>query len=528
MIASIKFHGIIPRSFFIIGFVIFLVKGGFSQPEGGIILNSPEAKKSYTLFYNYLIDNCGEVVHRWTDATGVFYHAKILPNGNLMYADLNKIYEFDWDGVLDVELSVLDEGNLQLAYEQVKLNNGNYLSVGRRAFSAQEFEELGFSVNYGVIDVVLEIDGISGEIVWEWRISDHVIQERDPELPNYGIVADHPELLNMDAISSFDWTFGESFMINGMDYNEELDQIALSVRKMSEIIIIDHSTTTEEASGHIGGNSGKGGDILYRWGNPKNYGRGTEIDRFLYFQHNPKWISEGPHAGKLSCYNNGLNRPFIEDLEDRFSNVPIIDTHIDENGNYTISDGEAFLPEVPDLIFSGQDQEKFYSGYLSGAEVFENGNVFITEGMTNRLFELNANREKVWEYQIPGNTVYRAEKYSLDYEAFSGKDLIPKGRLANDTSTYECELVVDVEEVDGGLKELSIHYVDYKTIQLIGEDRDHLDYRILDVMGRSMLNGKTTTPKRLISLRSLKEGIYFIHVSEEETKASKTFKLVVQ
>ncbi|MFT5802699.1 MAG: hypothetical protein ACI956_002520 [Nonlabens sp.] len=36
-----------------------------------------------------------------------------------------------------------------------------------------------------------------------------------------------------------------------------MDQIALSVRKMSEVIIIDHSTTTAEAASHNGGNSGK-------------------------------------------------------------------------------------------------------------------------------------------------------------------------------------------------------------------------------------------------------------------------------
>jgi len=40
-----------------------------------------------------------------------------------------------------------------------------------------------------------------------------------------------------------------------------------------------HSTTRAEAAGHTGRRSGKGGDLLYCWGNPRTYRAGTKADQ---------------------------------------------------------------------------------------------------------------------------------------------------------------------------------------------------------------------------------------------------------
>src|SRR5262249_31645110 len=77
-----------------------------------------------------------------------------------------------------------------------------------------------------------------------------------------------------------DWTH-----VNAVDYNAELDQIMLSTPEFNEIWIIDHGTTTAEAAGHTGGRRGKGGDLLYRWGNPATYRAGGPKDKTLFFQH---------------------------------------------------------------------------------------------------------------------------------------------------------------------------------------------------------------------------------------------------
>ena len=125
----------------------------------------------------------------------------------------------------------------------------------------------------------------SAEIVWEWHLWDHLVQDVNPNLSNYGVISEHPELLNINlgqvgfGMSSFGSDNADWIHFNSIDYNPYLDQIVLSSRMMNEIYIIDHSTTTQEAASHSGGNSGKGGDFLYRWGKPQNYIEVTETDR---------------------------------------------------------------------------------------------------------------------------------------------------------------------------------------------------------------------------------------------------------
>ena len=100
-------------------------------------------------------------------------------------------------------------------------------------------------------------------------------------------MAKHPELIDLNfrlsQVSGSAYEPSSDWMhSNGIDYNPELDQIVLSARNFSEVWIIDHSTTTAEAAGHGGGKSGKGGDLLYRWGNPRAWRTGTRDDQQLF------------------------------------------------------------------------------------------------------------------------------------------------------------------------------------------------------------------------------------------------------
>ncbi len=513
---------------------LFTLLCGSGKAQTGIALNTAEAMPSYTLIlvfpWTYLIDNCGEVVNSWE--TGIIsFHPKLFPNGNLVYiSDRFTVRELDWDGNLVNEVQH-DDLDLSIEYEVILLPNQNYLCVARRNFSEEEFIDLGY--DYGplgtpdVTDGVVELDRETGEIVWEWNIRDHVIQQRDPDANNYAMLAEHPELLNMDAIATRDWTQHESFMINSMDYNPELDQIAISVRKISEIAIIDHSTTTEEAAGHTGGNSGKGGDILYRWGNPQNYGRGTEVDRQLFFQHNPNWITEGPYEGHLTVYDNGLTR-FLPEFLERYSTVPILELPVDADGNYTSAEDAAYKPILPIVRYSAiETNTSFYSPYTSGAEVLPNGNIFISEGRNRRLFEINPAGEIGWTYFIfPSTFLYRSEKYPLDYPAFEGRDLMPMGPVPGNDTNYECNLVTSTE-APPAVQNLDLSYLPAdQLVRLHNHAEQGLEWALYNTQGQLLQQGRSEFAQVDVDMADLPTGMYVFELRNATTQVRQAKKVV--
>ena len=197
---------------------------------------------------------------------------------------------------------------------------------------------------------------------------------------------------------------------------------------MSEIYIIDHSTTTEEAKGHTGGRYGKGGDILYRWGNPKVYKRGNRSDQTLFEQHDSAWIEEGFSGdGNITIFNNGTSRP------GGYSSVEEITPPIDENGNYIIEKGSAFGPVKATWTYTASMKSSFYADHISGAQRLPNGNTFICLGPQGTFFEVTPEGKTVWKYVNPflgsvrgsgkGGSpvdVFRAYRYSKDYPGIKG------------------------------------------------------------------------------------------------------------
>jgi hypothetical protein len=312
--------------------------------------------------------------------------------------------------------------------------------------SAQEVADAGCKTNANVrADYVIEVKPVGktgGEIVWEWHMWDHLIQDADKSKANFGEVARHPELMDINfgfgpggkgakggpGKGGIDWTH-----TNSVDYNAELDQIMLSVHNFSEVWVIDHGTTTAEAAGHTGGKSGKGGDILLRFGNPLVHRAGAAADQQLYVQHNAHWIpKDAPGGGHALVFNNGARRP-----GGNFSSVDEFVLPVDARGGYASPSSVHGAAQAVWTYFAPKKTD-FFSGYISGAQRLPNGNTLICSGADGIFFEVTAEKEVVWKYVNPvrqvaaagkaggaptAGAVFRAYRYAPDYPGFSGKNM---------------------------------------------------------------------------------------------------------
>ena len=520
------------------------------QQTVGLFQQSPSAFNGYTLFAplqnqtTYLIDNCGLLVNSWQSSLRPGSSVYLLEDGSLLRAERldsqnfnsggkgGRIVRLSWEGDLLWQYDLADETQQQ-HHDIEFLPNGNILAIVWDLKLEKEVIAAGRNPStFGTmlwVDKVVELAPIGtdqAEIVWEWHLWDHLIQDFDSTKANYGIIADHPELMDLNYVSninagpggSTDWSH-----FNAIDYNEELDQILLSSRHFSEIWIIDHSTNTEEAAGHTEGDSGKGGDILYRWGNPQVYNRGTDLSQQLFFQHDASWIPQGyPDEGKIMVYNNGFERP-----GGNYSSVDIIDPPMDTAGQYLIDSLEAFGPEVPFWIYSGQPDNPFFSLNISGAQRLANGNTLICEGTEGRFFEVDNNGQIVWEYVNPvnnfgpviqennpgSNSVFRVIRYAPDFQGLTGRDLSPSEPIELEPLPSDC--VTSSEEV---LFTSILLYPNPVNDQLHLESSTWMNtpVKLVNTFGQEVQHFFWEGYSKQLDLNALPKGLYFLQIATSE------------
>lgn len=446
----------------------------------GVVTNRAGASPGYTLFapFNsgetYLIDLDGRVVHTWHSEFPPGQAACLLDDGDLLRCardpgespfrgggEGGRIERFDWDGEL-VWTYVLCDAQRRQHHDVEPMPNGNVLVAAWELKTPEEAIDAGRDADAARSglwpDCVLEIEPVlpsGGKVVWEWHVFDHLIQDRDPEKPSFGVISEHPERLDINVLRpdpraqepevsdeelerlrrlgyvgpeeegappegegrpgprrggrdfgdrgpgrgrGADWNH-----VNSVAYHRGLDQIVLSSHNQHEIWIIDHGTTTEEAAANRGGKRGRGGDFLYRWGNPAAWKIAGEDARQLTGQHDAHWIDEGlPGAGRLLVFNNnasfgmrgrgGGEPSFALELE-----LPLL-----EDGTYSREADQPFGPAQPLWKFSHRDGDRVLSSpIVSGSQRLPNGNTLVTSGAQGWIVEVTPQGEIVWDFRNP-------------------------------------------------------------------------------------------------------------------------------
>jgi hypothetical protein len=220
----------------------------------------------------------------------------------------------------------------------------------------------------------------------------------------------------------------------------------------------------------------KGGDILYRWGNPQVYGAGTTANQKLYAQHDAQWIPQGFRGeGNILIFNNGRSRP-----EGDYSSIDEFVPLVDKKGKYIRKKGQAFGPTELVWSYTAPQKSDFYSSHISGCQRLPNGNTLICSGENGIIFEVTPQKEVVWEFinpifgeprppmgaprqdkdksgqevkkplnpkqqsmrpgmggpekSGPQNSVFDAHRYAPNFPGFRGKDLAPGKALAQSAS----------------------------------------------------------------------------------------------
>ncbi|MFN0216532.1 MAG: aryl-sulfate sulfotransferase [Saprospiraceae bacterium] len=362
-----------------------------------------------------LIDTNNVAVKQWNSLSGNTGYSCYMTKGGDLWRTVvatgnsfmgggmcGRIQKISWNGSLLFDYIVSDAN--QCSHHDIKpLPNGNVLLIIYERKTAAQVQAAGATVNqerWTEKIIELKPTGLNtATIVWQWNLWDHLVQNLYPAKANYQTsILDHPELLNINYNNTRkDWVH-----MNGIDYNAALDQIVVSSHYLNELWVIDHSTTTAQAASHSGGNSGKGGDFLYRWGNPAAYSAsGPTIFNVVHDAH---WVSEDcPRAGWLGGFNNN-------GVSNLISAADLFQPPWDGT-KYTHTAGQAYQPST----YGYRHQANGYSSNMSSCQQLPNGNMLICLATTGKVYEINANGTQIGQYTSPSSFIPKAWRYSRCY-----------------------------------------------------------------------------------------------------------------
>jgi hypothetical protein len=393
-------------------------------PMGTTIYYPEKCWNGYTIFQTamhsadagaVLIDMNGNVVNLWQHLDG--FPNKMLPGGCVMgstgmrdpkfgYQDMLDLVQVDWSGNIvwrfnhynlikdadkKAEWMARQHHDYQLAGNPVgyyvpgsepSLDKGNLIILCHKNLTCPAISDK-LLLDDTIIEVTRE-----GEIVWEWKCSDH-FEEMGFDESAKNALARNPDIVKSAAGGAGDWMHVNSVSLLGPnkwydagDVRFHPDNIILDGRQTNIILIIDKKT----------------GKIVWQIG--PDYTTTPELRRLgqIIGQHHAHMIPRGlPGEGNILVFDNGgaagygvpnpgsltgvdyALRDYSRVLEFEPANLKIV---------WQYSPREARLAHSAGL----------YSFFVSSAQRLPNGNTLINEGANGRIFEVTAEHETVWEY----------------------------------------------------------------------------------------------------------------------------------
>lgn len=414
-------------------------------PTGVTVYNKEKAYNGLTILPSnkgaLLINMNGDEVQLWAGLAG--FPNKILPGGYVMgstdtrdgkygYQDQVNLVQVDFDGNIvwkfDKTEWIEDPGSeprymarqhhdyqregSSVGYygphENPQTTSGNTLILVHEDVNVPEISDKPL-----LDDKIIEVDW-EGNIVWEWKASDHFdefgfdeyaknVMFRNPSMVPSG----RGDWMHINSMS----TLGENKWYDAGDERFHPDNIIIDARNTNILAIISKAT----------------GEIVWQIG--PNFDTSEKLRKlgWIIGQHHFHLIPKGlPGEGDFLVYDNGgaagygapnPASPFgIRNAVRDYSRVLQFDPiTLDITWQYTPD-------EAGHILFA--DGSKFYSPYISSAQRLPNGNTLITQGSDGRVFEVTPAHEIVWEFINPyysnttpthtTNMVYRA--YRVPYE----------------------------------------------------------------------------------------------------------------
>ena len=373
-------------------------------PTGTTRYAPAKAFNSFVLFTGgdniaHLIDLNGNSVHEWKDAAshstlidpsvngGKLGHVFVtldmtegtgtdLVPGQISRRVTKTIGELDWEGKTVWSFGEKAPGGVaQQHHDWARLTNGNTVVLANLVHPVK-----GFKQPQVLDDVVYEVNP-AGEVVWKWVASEHINEfgftPAELKQVRNADIADYLHVNNLKVVGPNRW-------FNAGDKRFAPDNVLFDARNANFIAIIDKKT----------------GKIAWRLG--PHYKAGSEEQQLprtvprpvdqISGQHDAHIIPEGlPGAGNLLVFDNQGVAGYPTAAVPRTGGSRVLEIDPVKNEIVWQYTGED----------SGNPGWSFRSTNISAARRLPNGNTFIDEGQSGRLFQVTRDGDIVWEYVNP-------------------------------------------------------------------------------------------------------------------------------